>query len=101
MLPVLTLMARGVLILISKIITSFNELSSVSLKVIRYGTQLSCFLIIAGLWVYLTNDYSSNYSFTLNELSKTIAETSALVFAEIIIGGLMFDYYAKKHGNDK
>jgi len=87
--------------LLNKILTSFNELSSISLKVITYGTQLSCLLIIAGLWVYLTNDHSSNYSYTLNELSKTIAETSALVFAEIMIGGLLFDYYAKKHSNDK
>ena len=94
-------MAGGVLILFNKILTSFNELSNISLKVITHGTQLSCFLIIAGLWVYLTNDYSSNYSYTLNELSKTIAETSALVFAEIIIGGLLFDYYAKKHSSDK
>jgi len=90
-----------VLTLLNKIITSFNELSTISLKVITYGTQLSCFLIIVGLWVYLTNDYSSNYSYTLNELSKSIAESSALVFAEIMIGGLLFDYYAKKHSSDK
>jgi len=85
--------------MMSKIIKSFKELSVIPAKLIKYGIQINCILIIIGVFLYLNNDYSSNYSFSLNELSKLIVSTSAFIFAEIIIGGLLLDYYTKKYSN--
>lgn len=81
----------------NKIKKRFNELSKISSLIIKYGMQLSCILMFAGLSLYVMNTYSSNLSLSQISLSKYIIEAAVTIAAEIIIGGLMFDYYFKKH----
>lgn len=84
-----------------KIIESrFSELSKNASLIIRHGMQLSCLLISAGLILYMVNMYSGNYSPSQSTLSKYIIEAAVTISAEIIIGGLMFDYMFKKHKSE-
>ena len=83
--------------MLQKIKSNFLSLSVPSAKLMMYGIQFCCMLILISGIVYLRNDFSGNYSHTVNELCKLTVATSASVFAEIVIGGLAMDIYEKRH----
>ena len=64
-----------------------------------YGTAFCCLMIAVTLIISIYNNNSINYSITLDNLCKTSAITTTLVFAEVIIGSLAIDCYEKKHKN--
>lgn len=77
--------------------THIKQLNRPSSLFMMLGLQFCCLLLVSTFIAYLYNDFSANYSFTLNQLCKTMASTVTLVFAEVIIGGLAMDCYEKKH----
>ena len=66
----------------------FDELSAVAARIIKHGVQLSCALMFTALVLIRVENYIA--------LSKYITESAVSVFAIVVIGGLMFDYCAKK-----
>ncbi|OQB14189.1 MAG: hypothetical protein BWY15_01309 [Firmicutes bacterium ADurb.Bin193] len=86
--------------MIEKIKSRFDKLDKVSTHILKYGMQLACLLVLAGLILYLMNIYSTDYSIYQSALSKHIVEAAVTIAAEIIIGGLMFDYFSKKYSED-
>lgn len=78
----------------NKIKESFNNIHSLSGKIIIHGIQFATGLIIVAFILKYINmgNYSYSMSFNIYELVKI----SLVVFAEAVIGGILLDYYSKK-----
>ncbi|MCK9478135.1 MAG: hypothetical protein M0R40_01360 [Firmicutes bacterium] len=87
--------------MINKIHRRFKELSDISSRIIIYGMRLSCLLMCVGLALHLLNVHAKYGSFYISLLSKYISEAAVSITAIIIIGGLAFDYYFKKHKSEQ
>lgn len=81
---------------LEQISTAFINLGSVPKKVIRYGLILFLIVLVSGLVLLLLNSTLLCYSSYLDMVAKSIVKTSFSIAAEVVIGGLVFDYVFKK-----
>ncbi len=77
-----------------------GELNRIAGIILHHGMQLSCLLLVIGLAVRLKGSLLGGDSFYLSYLSQYIVEAGVTITAISVIGGLMFDYYFKKHNTE-
>ena len=77
-----------------------SEVHPFSRKIVKHGVQLAIGLMIIAFVLYYLNRNVYNYDFYVNFLTFSVVNTSAIIFAEAIIGGLVIDYFIKKKDKD-
>ncbi|MBO7209099.1 MAG: hypothetical protein J6V58_05110 [Clostridia bacterium] len=70
-------------------------MAKVSINLIKYGTMFCTVLMVIITLRYILN-LQSNYSYSYDLLLKNAAVTVFYVFAEVIIGGLIFDIFHRR-----
>lgn len=70
-------------------------MSKVSLNLIKYGTMFCTVLMVIITLQYILN-LQNNYSYSYDLLLKNATVTVFYVFAEVIIGGLVFDIFNRR-----
>jgi hypothetical protein len=83
--------------ILEKITKEIDKVGMVSKNIIKYGTILSLLLFIGAGIVFAVNNYYLKDS-TLMFNCISIIKASVSIFAEIIIGGLIIDYFGKQYG---
>jgi len=82
--------------MLKSIKTNMQSLNKPSSILMMAGTQFCCVLLMIAVYIYIKNDLSVNYSYAVNDFAKTMASVTIFVFAEVIIGSLFMDIYAKR-----
>lgn len=70
-------------------------MAKVSINLIKYGTIFCTVLMVIITLRYILN-LQNNYSYSYDLLLKNAAVTVFYVFAEVIIGGLIFDIFHRR-----
>ena len=83
--------------MLKSLTANLQELNKPSSILLMSGIRICCALLIAATYIYFKNDMSANYSFATNDLAKSMVSITTFVFAEVIIGSLFMDIYAKKN----
>ena len=71
-----------------------QNICTVSKKILKYGIIASAFLFFCAGITYLVNFYYLQDS-TLASNSIELIKASVTIFSEVIIGGLIIDYFSK------
>lgn len=74
-----------------------GQLTRVSMIILKYGMQIACAVLGAGLFMQVLNINSESYSLSLSEQATATVESAVSIFAIVVIGSLLFDYTYKKH----
>lgn len=78
-----------------------NQVHPFSRKIVKHGVQLAIGLMVIALVLYYLNRNVYNYDFYVDFLTFSVVNTSTIIFAEAIIGGLLIDYFIKKNNASK
>ncbi|MDQ2087233.1 hypothetical protein RBH29_12425 [Herbivorax sp. ANBcel31] len=81
---------------IKKIAQEFNKINKYSKAIIKYGTQISLGLLLAGTLIIVLNNRLIPYNSNLRFIGTQITRNSFIILAQVIIGGLLMDYISKR-----
>lgn len=81
---------------IRKIFTELSGINSFSKSIIKYGTLAFYVLLLTGTAIIALNRTVLDYNLYYDFVANSIIEKSFLVFAEVVIGGLIIDYIIKR-----
>ena len=79
----------------NKIFSAFNDLNDLSCQIIKSGIILSIGLLFCALIIKQLN-LAGQFTIEIQYSSLFAFQVSAAVFAESVIGGLLFDFFLKK-----
>ena len=82
--------------MLKRIHKTISEFEKISYRLAKYGVLLACALLAACAILQYRNNHSAEYSITLHNNVRMYGEVCVAIFAEAIIGSLLFDYNAKK-----
>lgn len=81
---------------IEKIAKEFGKVNNFSKSLIKYGTQAALSILTIGTTIYISNHTVLNYDFYTDYVSTLLIKNSFVLLAEIVIGGLLIDYFTRK-----
>jgi hypothetical protein len=80
----------------AKMMKHIQNIETISKKIFKYGFLASLLLFFLSGTIYIMNHYFLSDS-TLAFNSSQLMMTSINIFAQVIIGGLIIDYFAKSN----
>lgn len=75
-----------------KIIKSLNSINNFSKNIIKYGSIIVLALCIIGACIICYNKFTVQ-EVQLYELGSGLIKSSTIVFAQVVIGGLIIDWF--------
>ena len=86
--------------MVGKIVESLNSINKFSKNIITIGSILASLLCIAGM-IIVNYNYVKLQQVNLYTLGSTMIYTASVLFAQVIIGGLLIDYFGNLiHNHD-
>lgn len=86
--------------MIQKIVNNLNAMNNFSKNIIKYGCLFSFLMCLAGIVVIEYNSISINKISTYN-VGSTMIYTAIVVFAQVVIGSLVIDFFGKLISNNE
>lgn len=84
--------------MVGKIVESLNKVNSFSKNIIKVGCYISLFLCVAGM-ILVSYNRIVNQEIGTYTLGSTMIYTAAVFFAQMVIGGLIIDFFGTVIGN--
>lgn len=84
--------------MINKIVKSLNSVNSFSKKIIIGGCSVALFLCIIGMLLVIYNSITNN-EVALYNIGSTMISTSGALFAQMVIGALIIDFFGNVVNN--
>lgn len=84
--------------MMSKIVNSLNSVNKFSKKIIITGSWIALFLCVAGMILVGYNNIISQ-KVQLYTIGSTMIQTAIVLFAQIVIGGLIIDFFGNMISN--
>lgn len=84
--------------MMNKIVKSLNSVNSFSKRIIVTGSLIALFLCIAGMILIGYNTIISQ-KVQLYTLGSTMIQTAIVLFVQIVIGGLIIDFFSNMVNN--
>lgn len=78
--------------MLKKIFERLNSINSFSKKIIIWGCAFSLILCLMGVAIIEYNNFNLNQFSTYN-VGSTMVYTSIVMFAQIIVGSLLIDFF--------
>lgn len=78
--------------MLKKIFDRLNSINSFSKKIIICGCTFSLILCLIGVGVIEYNNLNSNQA-SMYDIGSTMVYTAIVVFAQIIVGSLLIDFF--------
>ena len=82
---------------VEKFCLALDKVSSFPRAIIKYGTQAALALLCTGCLIILINYYKTDYNPYMVFVGTAVIENSFIILAEVIIGGLLIDFFLKKN----
>ena len=84
--------------MVQKIFDRLNSINSFSKKIIKWGCVISFFLCLCGVGIIEYNSMNMNKISTYN-IGSTMLYTAIVMFAQIVIGSLLIDFFGQLLSN--
>ena len=84
--------------MVQKIFERLNSINSFSKNIIKFGCIISLIMCIGGFGIIEYNDICLNQISTYN-IGSTMIYTAIVMFAQIVIGSLLIDFFGKLLSN--
>ena len=85
--------------MVGKIVESLNSVNSFSKNIIKAGCYISVFLCIIGMILVCYNSILKQ-EFEIYNIGSTMIYTAAVLFAQMVIGGLIIDFFSNMVNNN-
>ena len=84
--------------MVDKIVESLNKVNSFSKNIIRSGCYIALFLGVIGMVLVTYNNVVAQ-KVELYNIGSSMIYTGAVFFAQMVIGGLIIDFFSSMVGN--
>lgn len=84
--------------MVQKIFERLNSINSFSKKIIKWGCTISLLMCIVGVAIIEYNSIYLNKISTYN-IGSTMLYTAIVMFAQIVIGSLLIDFFGQLLSN--
>ncbi len=84
--------------MVQKIFERLNSINNFSKRIIKWGCTFSLLMCLFGVGIIEYNEFALNKISTYN-VGSTMVYTAIVVFAQIVIGSLLIDFFGKLLSN--